>query len=272
MLRPQCFDYSSLPIHVKAWAEQLYRRNFNDISVSNEESNEKSAYFYKDFLGLHLPMEIMTNSKMLYWLDDSLWEKLQGLLKKKVFHFYSGNMLNYQSFEIISKYCRDNQIEISAIDSSNIDIFGFDLGRMPCDENYQKCFLMHEENWKFRNPMEGGSEFFKGLSILPTQKDLLLIFTYHRKILRSLMPKFLDEDSKVIKDDDYKTINNKFYSTGRFLYYSSQLNKNFLSTANPNDFFINLLLATEKTCEKILTSKEDGAFPLIEISPTTPSE
>jgi len=44
-------------------------------------------------------MEITSNSKMLYWLEDSLWEKLQGLINKKAFHFYTGNMLSYQSFE-----------------------------------------------------------------------------------------------------------------------------------------------------------------------------
>ena len=120
---------------------------------------------------------------------------------------------------------------------------------------------------RFRDPKEGGSGFFKGLSILPKQKDLLLVFTFHRKSLRSYLPKYLDEENKVISDEKYELLNKNFYNTGTFLYFSAQLNDELVLKTSPNDFFINILMALEQTCEKVLSFQEDGAFQLIELSP-----
>ena len=178
--------------------------------------------------------------------------------------------MSYQSFEEVGSYCRENHINISAIDSSNIDILGSCFGRIPCDENYQNCHLRKGENLRFLDPKEGGSEFFKGLSILPKQKDLLLVFTFHRKSLRSYLD--LDEENKVISDEEYELLNKIFYNTGKFLYFSAQLNDELVLKTSPNDFFINILKALEQTCEKVLSFQEDGAFQLIELSPTISRE
>ena len=81
------------------------------------------------------------------------------------------------------------------------------------------------------------------------------------------MPKYLDEENKVISDEKYELLNKNFYNTGTFLYFSAQLNDELVLKTSPNDFFINILMALEQTCEKVLSFQEDGAFQLIELSP-----
>ena len=55
VLKPQGYDFRTLPKTVKVPAEQLYRKNHNYIQVGFENYDARSAKFYRDFLNLHHP-------------------------------------------------------------------------------------------------------------------------------------------------------------------------------------------------------------------------
>ena len=293
-INPQSFELNDLPKKIKDLTLKFYEKQRSDHTASSYNfgnifnldyyyvpdslsAETTSGRFYKQLFSLQSPPQMKYNSQMLYWLQDNLWEKLLKLINEGAFHFYEGSLLSLKSFEDISRYCQDNNILISGIDASNIDILEEDgeddYNYFSCEVSSQKC--IRRDGWDVRllTPKEGGSQFLNGVSLLPKKKDVFLLFTVPRnKVVKEFPPSKLFEERHNLSSNEFLSYFRLFKRTDLWLYFSVKLDDNFILNASPTDFLMRIGDAVEQASRDTFVRYDDGVFPLIEIFASVPSD